>query len=150
MARSRDWDWRNVQDTKQRLGQLLDEAWEKFDLYQRLREGGCWQPVTDAYETPEAYIIQMELAGLTKEEVGVEVRQFELTIYGQRQPERNGACCSHQVLERFRGPFARRFQLPQETDPQAISARMENGLLIVTVPKSGSRQQKRRIEVIEE
>jgi HSP20 family protein len=135
---------------RHRLDQLLDEAWEKFDLQQRIRESGYWQPATDAYETAEEYVIQMELAGLSKEEVAVELRGGELTVYGYKSPDRTERHFSHQVLERFFGPFARRFRLPRGADPNGVRARLENGLLIVTVPKTESRRQKRRIDVTEE
>lgn len=147
---TRSHDRGDAPDMKHRLDQLLDEAWEKFDLQQRIRESGSWQPATDAYETSEEYIIRMELAGLSKEEVGIELRGGELVIYGQRLSCCEGRRLSHQVLERFFGPFARRFRLPRETDPEGIRARMENGLLVVKVPKSETRRQKRRIEVVEE
>jgi len=135
---------------KHRLDRLLDEAWEKFDLEQRIRESGSWQPATDAYETPEEYIIRMELAGLSKEELSIELRDGELVIYGQRLSSCEGRRLSHQMLERFFGPFARRFRLPREADPEGIRARMEHGLLVVNVPKSDTRRHKRRIEVVEE
>jgi len=134
----------------QSLEELLDEAWEKFDLQQRLRENGCWQPVTDAYETPEQYVIRMELAGLTKDEVGIELRGQELVIYGQRHANREGGRFSHQILERFFGPFLRRFRLPAGTDPEGIRARLEHGLLDVVVPKARQREGKQRIEVVDE
>lgn len=149
MQRSQNGDWGDIPDMKQRMDQLLDEAWEKFDLQQRVREGGCWKPATDAYETQEKYVVQMELPGLSKEEVGVELRDGELLIYGHRGSNREGGRFSHQVLERSYGPFARRFRLPQGTDPEGIRARLENGLLVVLVPKRGRRQGKRRIEVVE-
>jgi HSP20 family protein len=134
---------------KQRMDQLLDEAWEKFDLQQRVREGGSWKPATDAYETQEQYVIQMELPGLSKDEVSVELREGELTISGQRSSNREEGRFSHQVLERSFGPFSRRFRLPQGTDPEGIRARLHNGLLVVLVPKTGSGQGRRRIEVVQ-
>jgi len=150
MARMRDRDWGDISGMKQRLDELLDEAWEKFDLQQRVRENGCWQPVTDAYETPEKYVIQMELAGLTKDEVDIEVRGSELAISGQKLSTREGRRFSHQVLERFFGPFCRRFRLPRGADPDGIRASMENGLLVINVPKAENRQGKQRIEVVDE
>lgn len=148
MTRSRDWG--DAPSMRHRLDRLLDEEWENFDLQQRIRESGSWQPATDAYETAEEYIIRMELAGLSKEDVGIELRAGELLVYGQRLSSSEGRRLTHQVLERFFGPFARRFRLPREADPEGIRARMENGLLVVHVPKSEASRQKRRIEVIEE
>lgn len=149
MQRSQNGGWGDVPGMKQRMDQLMDEAWEKFDLQQRVREGGCWKPVTDAYETRDEYVVRMELPGLGKNDVDVELREGELLIYGQRAPNREGGGFSHQVLERSFGPFARRFRLPQGTDPEGIRARLENGLLVVYVPKTEKWQGKQRIEVIQ-
>ena len=131
------------------LDQLLQEAWERFHLHQRLLDrADLWQPPTDVFETPQHYIIQMELAGLDREDVEIEVRDRQLLICGQRQPEEGASGGTYHVLERSRGPFARSFQLPPDTDSDHIRAFMDKGLLVVRAAKRPERGEKRQIEVV--
>lgn len=150
MGKSKRDPWSELAGIKQRVDQLMEEAWQRFDLQERVRQRpDVWQPICDVFETDDYYVIQMELAGLSKEEVNLEIHQGELIISGERRAESGVSASSYEVLERFYGPFARSFWLPPGIGSEQIRAAMENGLLIVHVFKSGS-PTRRRIEVFEE
>jgi HSP20 family protein len=53
-------------------------------------------------------------------------------------------------LERSYGPFARRFVLPKQADPDRIQASYVNGLLTVTIGKAATSERKQRIQVVDE
>ncbi|KAL2230266.1 18.2 kDa class I heat shock protein-like [Sesamum indicum] len=97
--------------------------------------------VADAHvdwkETPEAHVFKVDVPGLKKEEVKVEVEDGRvLQISGERsreiQEEKNEKW--HRV-ERRKGRFLRRFRLPENAKLGEVKAAMENGVLTVTVPK---------------
>ncbi len=106
-----------------------------------------WTPVADVWETPEAYRIDLEVPSVAADDVDVCIEEGVLIISGERsRPARAEGERNHR-LERRAGQFARRFRLPEDVDAQAISARVANGLLEVTV---GKREEKKpqRIEVV--
>lgn len=103
-------------------------------------EDGCaWTPPADVLETPTAYVLRVELPGLSLPAVSVEVRGRELVISGRRDAEREVPGVVFHLLERAQGAFVRRFALPQDADHAAITASLKDGLLCVTVPRLAGR-----------
>jgi len=136
---------------KEKMDQLMDDVRERFDLEQRVQErGALWQPVTDAFETDQSYIIQLELPGLEREQIRLEIKNKELRVYGERRMVKDVSGSSYQIMERSFGPFARRFMLPGQVDPDTVQASLHNGLLTVTIPKEAGKGKKRTIEVTED
>ncbi len=143
--------WLEIQDMKEKMDHLMDQMREKFDLQQRINErAALWQPVTDAYETGQMFVIQMELPGLTRDQVAIEVQNRELWVYGERRLLKDVSGSSYQILERSYGPFARKFVLPAKVSQADIRASLENGLLTVTIPKIETGPSYRKIQVTEE
>ena len=100
--------------------------------------GGGWMPQADVYETPEAFVVLLELPGLEQEDVEVGVADNILTIKGERRlsgpkPE------SFYRMERSYGAFSRSFQLSEDVDPERVTARFKDGLLRVELPKLHTR-----------
>ncbi len=106
-----------------------------------------WTPVADVWETTDAYRIDLEIPSVPAEAVDVSVEEGVLILSGERtRPSRAEGERNHR-LERRTGKFSRRFKLPEDADEQAISARVANGLLEVTVSKREEKKP-RRIEVV--
>ncbi|CAM8889147.1 unnamed protein product [Rhodiola kirilowii] len=90
----------------------------------------------DWKETPEAHVFKADLPGLKKEEVKVEVEDGSvLQISGERSREQEEKNDKWHRMERSSGKFVRRFRLPGNVKMDEIKASMENGVLMVTVPK---------------
>lgn len=100
---------------------------------------GLWQPVADMAEGRDAWVIEVELPGLRRAEIVIEIRPGELWVYGEGRQDGDGPAGRGLVRERRRGPFARRFDLPTGVDGQRIFAAYGNGLLTVTLPKPDTR-----------
>ncbi|XVF83833.1 hypothetical protein PTKIN_Ptkin16aG0525100 [Pterospermum kingtungense] len=95
----------------------------------------------DWRETPEAHIFKVDVPGLKKEEVKVEVEEGKvMQISGERSKEQEDKTDTWHRVERRSGKFLRRFRLPENAKMDQIKATMENGLLSVVVPKEEERK----------
>ncbi len=95
------------------------------------------KPPTDIRESSKAFTVEMELPGLSLEEILVEVRENTLLIRGHRHAlaEIRSGEAVHR-LERPYGPFERILTLPDTVDPEGIHATLSNGLLTVSLPRT--------------
>jgi len=97
-----------------------------------------WKPPTDIYETDDALVVYMDIAGMQAENFTVEFAEGVLTIGGERKPRREGKPHYH-AMEVQVGPFERRFRLPVPVDPESIHATYEHGFLEVRLAKLPAR-----------
>jgi len=91
----------------------------------------------DWKETPEAHVFTADMPGLKKEELKVEVvDNGSLRISGERHKEDVQDTDRWHRVERSDGRFMRQFRLPENVNANGISAKLENGVLTVKVPKT--------------
>lgn len=98
-----------------------------------------WKPPTDIYETDDAMVVYMDIAGMQAEDFSVEYADGVLTIAGERTVRRQDGKPHYHVMEVQVGPFERRFRLPVPVDPDSISASYEHGFLEVRLAKLPTR-----------
>ena len=99
----------------------------------------CWRPATDAYETDELFVVQMDLAGLDPAQVEVLADEESLLVRGIRQESVSEGKKHFHKMEIRVGPFARRVPLTVDVDPSSAEARYRNGFLYVTFKKGPGR-----------
>ena len=105
---------------------------------------------SDIYETDDAFVIHGDLPGVPKENVSVEVNGDTLVVSAHYDKEtKKGDSKKTLMCERHSGSYVRRFQLPGEGgyDKDNITAKLENGVLTVTVPKIEVKKETNKIEV---
>jgi len=101
-------------------------------------------PEVDIYETADGYVILAEMPGVTKSGLEVSVENNELTLIGRRSPAASGGELLHR--ETRGAHFRRAFELDPAIDTDKISARMEQGVLTLTLPKA-ERTKPRKITI---
>ena len=105
-----------------------------------------WTPRADVAETDEKYIVNIDLPGLTKDDVTVEMENHELRISGQHGEEKEEKGTNYRHMERSRGRFYRAFSLPDADTDRNVKARLKDGVLHLEVAKSPEKKP-RRIEI---
>ena len=97
---------------------------------------GGWSPRVDVHESDKEIYLDVELPGIDKKDIKVELKDSTLTISGERTDERNVEDSQSCRVERSYGHFERSFSLPDSVEPGKVSAEYKNGVLSLTVPKA--------------
>lgn len=101
--------------------------------------GQYWTPAMDAWETEQAFVVQLDLPGLNPDQVDVTFDRNTLTIRGTRPatiPSVEKGDLRVFFTERAQGGFSRTLRFPQYVEANRIDASFANGVLTVTVPKA--------------
>jgi HSP20 family protein len=112
-------------------------AWEFGD--------GDWVPASDVAETPNEYVLTMELPGIDMKKTDITFSDGILSIRGEKvKDSREGECCH--CAERYSGSFERSFRISNGVDKEKIDASYKDGILTVTLPKT-EESSVRKIEI---
>ena len=105
-----------------------------------------WVPAVDVAESGGDLVVTAELPGMGKEDIGLELSQGVLTIKGEKTEESERQEQEMHVTERSYGSFRRSFALPCPVDETKAAAEFKDGVLRVTLPKTGEAKGK-KIEI---
>ena len=96
----------------------------------------------DVRETAAAYVVQLDVPGVAKEDITVDVDEKTVRIEATfKRPEVEGETAV--LSERMTGALSRNFRLPQAVDAEQAVAHHEHGVLTLTLPKKNATTQKR-------
>ena len=102
-----------------------------------------WTPSVNLYETSSSYLVCVDLAGVDKEKIDVEVADQRLKLRGAREmPSYIPATQDPQekvrvhLMEIDHGAFVREVEIPADADRHKITATYRNGLLWIEIPKN--------------
>ena len=119
------------------------------DLFEPLRQlpsllGEAFTPLADVEETSDAYLVEVELPGVDKGDIDIELAGRRLTVRGERKAkERVGIL---RKRERVVGKFRYDVTLPGGVEAEGVKANLDGGILTVRVPKPAA-ERARRIEI---
>jgi HSP20 family protein len=94
-----------------------------------------WRPPADLFETDDAYMVKVELAGVAEDEIDVSVYADALVVEGERRCGTGGDVRYHAAEIRY-GPFRLEIGFPRPIDCERVSATYESGFLLLTVGKA--------------
>jgi HSP20 family protein len=92
-------------------------------------------PATDVVEESDAIRMSLELPGLRKEDVHIQLENGVLSISGEKKADTTKKTKSVQRLERRYGAFYRSFTLPPSVNAEAAEAELKDGVLLIRLPK---------------
>jgi HSP20 family molecular chaperone IbpA len=94
-----------------------------------------WNPPTDIFETRNSIHIKLELAGAREEDIQVQVSDNYIVVRGRRCDEQHVKRENFHLMEIQYGTFERVFGLPPEMEIKDITAALQDGFLLITIPK---------------
>ena len=102
----------------------------------------------DLSETDEGYELQLDLPGMKKDDINVELTEGLLTVSGERSDEREDERKGYYLSERSYGSVRRSFRVPESVRIEDIKAQFNDGVLTLTMPKTEEAQKNaRQIEI---
>lgn len=104
-------------------------------------------PHVDACETENGYEVEAALPGVKKEDISIDFQEGKLTITGERKLEKQEEGRRYHMLETQYGSFSRTFYLPDNVNPDKITAEFNDGILLVNIPKDEKKVMKRQINI---
>jgi HSP20 family protein len=125
-------------------GRFAPRLWS--DLPERFGEPelAIWAPEIEVFEQEGQYVVRVDLPGLKKEDVRVEVTDNALIVEGERRKEQEEQREGFYRSERSYGRFSRAVPLPEGVDTENVKAEFKNGVLEVKLPAPGRQPQPRR------
>ncbi len=148
------WDWTWPDDFMREMDRMfgaIRPAWR----HRLVRHGRPWgefsssvmQPPVDIMETEDSIIVTAELPGIEKGDVDVQISQDTIEIKAEVKAEETEEGEDYVRKERSYSSFYRELALPAEVVPDKATAKMNNGILEVSVPKIAQADQDKKKKV---
>ncbi|HLZ16212.1 MAG TPA: Hsp20/alpha crystallin family protein [Cyclobacteriaceae bacterium] len=109
--------------------------------------GSVFTPKVDVIENDNAYEVQVAVPGLNKEDFKIEINDNYLTVSGERKFTNEKKDKSFHSIETNYGSFSRSFTLPENADGAKVTAKYNNGILELVIPKDEKKILKQTIKV---
>lgn len=122
----------------------FNRAWPELGRF--LGGDDSYAPSMDVRETPDAFIVEADIPGMNKEDVTIEVSDNVVTVKGERRSDREEKKDNYHFTERRFGSFRRSVAIPGGFSNDKVSAKFENGVLTITLPKQEEKKP-RKIDV---
>lgn len=130
--------WRELEDLYDRMGRLVRDSFGDLATF------GRWSPPLDLEETEDAYVAELDLPGVRRDDVQVEVAGNQVRVHGEVKERQRSGVLRRQT--RRLGVFDYTFTVPGEVDPDRIEASLADGVLSIRAPKVEAAKP-RRIEI---
>lgn len=123
------------------LSRLLDNTFDRFVGATSAAEPvASRSPALDVAETDHAYTVKLDMPGVSKEDVKISVDGRQVTVQAQSQSTEEKKAGERIVYrERSVSSYARTFTLPVEVDQSEANAKLDQGVLTLTLPKRVAR-----------
>lgn len=139
--------WNPLQDLmvlQDRMNRLFEDATQRREQSgdEDEFERADWTPAADIYETETGFLIALDLPGIKRDALGIDIDDNRLIVKGVRVVDDSRSRRS----ERPRGKFLRAFAVPASVDQEKIGAEYKDGVLQIRLPKRAE-QKAQKIEV---
>ena len=138
--------WNPLQDLmvlQDRMNRLFEDATQRRTQAGTASndefEHADWTPMSDIYETESGYLIAIDLPGINREALEIDIDENRLIIKGTREVAES----KQYRTERPRGKFLRTFSVPGSVDHSKIGAEYKDGVLQIRLPRRSETKPKK-------
>ncbi|MBW2107079.1 MAG: Hsp20/alpha crystallin family protein [Deltaproteobacteria bacterium] len=125
---------KDLQHMHTRLQKTIDDMFQQMTPVLVLSEQS-WRPQVDMVEVPDAMTVLVNVAGVAKEDLEVEVDRQAIKIKGIRKQPAHTPGMKYHLAEIDYGRFERVLRLPRAINPEEVQASYANGVLTITMAK---------------
>lgn len=125
--------FREISSAMSKMSEFLSDFDKGF-----YNQPGAFYPAVDISDDEKNIYLNLELPGLTKDDVQIKIRENNvLVIKGEKKQENKTEDKERNYIrvERHFGEFSRYFTLPDNINPEKIDAKFENGVLSISIEK---------------
>jgi len=115
-----------------------------------VNDTGSFLPFTDIIETEDSFVIELEVPGIKKENLAIEVSDNYIYVSGKktRDDRESKVRVKYYRMGRIYGAFKRVFEIPLPFNMHEVRAKLEKGVLTITLPKIVDKRQKKiKVEI---
>jgi HSP20 family protein len=131
------------------LNNRKNDVFDKFlstferDFFDTPNTEKFWSPHAEIRELEDKFLVSLDVPGVKKEEVHVEINDNTLVISGERKFEKTSDDDGYHRTEKRYGSFKRAFTLPSSVDKERSTASYEDGVLEIELAKSQAEQNRK-------
>lgn len=118
---------------------FANDLFDVFDRDPGISPAGYTAPKVDVRETDKAYVMDVDLPGVTEKDVEINLKDRVLTIASvqeaDREDKKKEGKEEYIIRERRTACFSRKFTLPEDIETEKVSAEFKNGVLTITIPR---------------
>ncbi|SER75024.1 HSP20 family protein [Pedococcus cremeus] len=128
LRRRTPWEEFSLAPWSHRMRELME------DVFQGLPAGVDFAPGGELQETDDAFTVELDLPGVDKKDINIEMSDRRLTVRGERVVKEKEGVMRHST--RVTGTFSYEAILPCPIDEAKVSAALSEGVLTITMPKA--------------
>jgi HSP20 family protein len=117
------------------LNRFVDRLFGEWDG-RPLANLESFTPGCEVTESKDNYTVKVDLPGIPKDKIKIDLHEGQLTISGERREEKTGEGDSRHFSEVTYGSFMRTLTFPTAVESDKVNAKYQDGVLTITVPKS--------------
>ncbi len=126
----------NLMDMNRQVNRMFGDFFDREWQQEETAAHPTWYPPTDIYETDDDYVFRLEVPGLGKEDINIELNDNTLSVKGERKEEDEVKKDDYHRVESYYGSFSRSFRLPKNVDAKKANANIKDGILELRVSKA--------------
>ncbi len=134
--------FKELRDIERKIASMLE-----LENQMAQQKENVWMPAVNEREDEDAYYLEVDLPGVKKKDIHIEVKDNVLIISGERKFKKEEKDKSYVRVESFFGKFERRFTLPPDADTEHIEAEVDDGVLKIKIPKIKESKNVKKIEI---